>query len=78
MARVVAVGQPTNESERSAIRHLRDYLQDSFTVIHNFELTQGLEVAEIDLAIIGPHCVYVVDIKGTRGRVDVHGSKWYP
>jgi serine/threonine protein kinase len=78
MARVVAVGQPTNESERSAIRHLRDYLPDSFTVIHNFELNEGVEVAEIDLAIVGPHCVFVVDVKGTRGRVDVHGSKWYP
>lgn len=78
MARIIAVGQPTNESERSAIRHLRDHLPDSFTVIHNFELTEGVEVAEIDLAIVGPHCVYVVDVKGTRGRVDVHGSKWYP
>lgn len=78
MARVVAVGQPANDSEREAIRHLRDHLPQTFTVIHNFEMAQGLEVAEIDLAIIGPHCVFIVDAKGTHGRVDVHGSKWYP
>ena len=78
MARVVAVGQPVNDAERRAIACLRDQLPDAFTVIHNFELKQRDEVYEIDIALIGPHCVHLIDVKGTRGHVDVHGGKWYP
>ena len=78
MANVIAIGQPVNESEREAVGYLRDHLPDSFTVIHNFELRQGNSVFEIDLALLGPHCVHVIDVKGTRGLIDVYGSKWYP
>ena len=78
MASVIAIGQPVNESEREAVAYLRDHLPDSFTVIHNFELRQGPEVFEIDLALLGPHCVHVIDVKGTHGLIDVYGSKWYP
>ena len=78
MAKVVAVGQPVNASEREAIAWLRDHLPDTFTVIHNFELRQGHEIHEIDVALLGPHCVHVIDVKGTRGHVDVHGGRWYP
>ena len=78
MAKVVAIGQPVNESEREAIAYLRDHLPDGFTIIHNFELRQGHNVFELDIALLGPHCVHVIDVKGTRGVVDVHSSKWYP
>ena len=78
MAKVHAIGQPVNDSEREAIAYLRDHLPDGFTVIHNFELRQGRNIFEIDIALLGPHCVHVIDVKGTRGHVDVHGSKWYP
>ncbi len=78
MAQVVAIGQPVNAAEREAIAYLRDHLPNTFTVIHNFELKQGHEVHEIDVALLGPHCVHVIDVKGTRGHVDVHGGRWYP
>ena len=78
MAKVLAIGQPVNDSEREAIAYLRDHLPDGFTVIHNFELRQGRNIFEIDIALLGPHCVHLIDVKGTRGHIDVHGSKWYP
>ena len=78
MAKVIAIGQPVNDSERAAIAYLRDYLPNTFTIIHNFELKQGYELYEIDIALMCPHCVFVIDVKGTRGLVDVYGSKWYP
>ena len=78
MAKVVAIGQPVNDSEREAIAYLRDRLPDGFTIIHNFELRQGRNIFEIDIALLGPHCVHLIDVKGTRGLIDVHGSKWYP
>ncbi len=78
MARVIPIGQPANDSEREAIAFLRDRLPNSYTIIHNFELRQGVELYEIDIALLTPHGVFVIDVKGTRGLIDVYGSKWYP
>ncbi|WP_204273811.1 methylation-associated defense system protein kinase MAD6 [Stenotrophomonas maltophilia] len=78
MAKVIPIGQPANESERQAIGFLRDHLPEGWLIFHNFEMRQGQEVFEIDIAILAPHAVYLVDVKGTRGNIDVYGSKWYP
>lgn len=78
MAKVFPIGQPANDSERRAIAFLRDRLPDDWLIFHNFEMRQGQEVFEIDLAVLAPHAVYLVDVKGTRGNIDVYGSKWYP
>ncbi len=78
MAKVVPIGQPVNDSERQAIGFLRDHLPNGWLIFHNFEMRQGEEVFEIDVAILAPHAVYLVDVKGTRGNIDVYGSKWYP
>ncbi len=78
MAKVIPIGQPANDSERQAIRFLRDHLPDSWLIFHNFEIRQQEEVFEIDIAILAAHAVYLVDVKGTRGNIDVYGSKWYP
>ena len=80
MAKVITEisGIPANDAERKAIGLLRDNLPDSWMLFHNFELRQGEEVFEIDLAVMSPHAVYLVDVKGTHGLIDVYGSKWYP
>jgi hypothetical protein len=78
MAKVIAIGQPVNESERQAIAHLRDHLPDTYTILHNFEIQWGNELFEVDLAVVAPYAVYLVDVKGTRGNIDVYGGKWYP
>jgi serine/threonine protein kinase len=78
MAKVIPIGQPVNDSERQAIGFLRDHLPDGWLIFHNFEMRREQEVFEIDLAILAPHAVYLVDVKGTRGLIDVYGSKWYP
>ena len=41
-------------------------------------MRQSEDVFEIDIALLAPHAVYLVDVKGTRGNIDVYGSKWYP
>jgi hypothetical protein len=78
MAKVIPIGQPANDAERQAIGFLRDHLLDGWLLFHNFEMRQGQEVFEIDIALLGPHAVYLVDVKGTRGNIDVYGAKWYP
>lgn len=78
MATVVPIGEPVNDAERLAIAHLRDLLPGSYTVFHNFEVRRDGETFEIDIAVLAPHALYLVDVKGTRGLIDVYGPKWYP
>lgn len=78
MAKVIPVGQPVNDAERIAIAHLRDHLPDSFFLLHNFEIERQGERFEVDLALLTPHALYLIDVKGTRGAIDVYGAKWYP
>lgn len=78
MAKVIPIGEPVNDAERQAIAHLRDQLPEGYLLLHNFEVKRGDEFFEVDLAVIAPHAVYLVDVKGTRGLIDVYGPKWYP
>lgn len=78
MAKLIPVGQPVNDAERAAIAYLRDHLPDSFILLHNFEIERQGERFEIDIALLTPHALYLVDVKGTRGNIDVYGNKWYP
>lgn len=78
MAKVIPIGQPVNDAERSAIAHLRDRLPDSYILLHNFEIERQGERFEIDIALLTPHALYLIDVKGTRGTIDVYGNKWYP
>jgi serine/threonine protein kinase len=78
MATVIPIGEPVNEAERQAIAYLRDHLPASYLVLHNFEIVRDGVTFEVDVAIIAPHAVYLVDVKGTRGLIDVYGPKWYP
>ncbi|GAB1545139.1 hypothetical protein NUACC21_78150 [Scytonema sp. NUACC21] len=71
-------GEPENESERMAINYLRGHLPNSYKIFANLEIKQGLEIFEIDLIILAPHCVYVVDIKNWRGRIEIYYPSWYP
>lgn len=77
MAKHISIGQPVNEYERNGIAFLKRRLPETFTLITNFELKQGTEIFEVDLAIIAPQCVFVVDIKNMAGHIDID-EKWHP
>lgn len=77
MAKHIPIGQFANEFERNAVQFLKSKLPDTFTIFSNFELKQGKEIYEIDLAIIAPQCVFVVDIKNIIGHIDIY-DKWHP
>ncbi|MCB0062187.1 MAG: NERD domain-containing protein, partial [Caldilineaceae bacterium] len=78
MVKVIEVGQPVNEAERRAIAVLRDGLPEGYIILHNFEILRGDEFFEVDLAVVAPHGVYLIDVKGTRGQINVYGPKWHP
>lgn len=78
MSIITRIGEPSNDSERKAISYLQQHLPDDYRVLHNFELKKGRQWFEVDLAIIAPHAVYIVDVKGTHGRITVASGKWNP
>jgi serine/threonine protein kinase len=79
MARIVRIGEPANDAERRVIGYLRDHGPDDWTVLHNFEVSDRRgNLFEVDLAVVTGHMVYVIDVKGTFGRIEVHGSRWMP
>src|SRR5437879_27226 len=79
MAQVIPIGQPANDPERQAIAYLRDHLPADFRIIHNFELrSDDGQWFEIDIALVAPHAVYLVDVKSTYGEIHVAGSRWHP
>jgi serine/threonine protein kinase len=78
MSKVTPVGQPANDGERQAIAYLRDHLSDEYRVVHNFELKSGSQWFEVDVAIIAPHAIYVVDVKSLHGQIHVTRGRWHP
>lgn len=78
MAELFSIGQPENESERKAFEYLRAHLPESYKLYTNLEISQGVDIYEIDLIILAPHCVYVVDIKNWHGNIDIYDPNWHP
>lgn len=78
MAEVIKFGEPENESERSAIHYLKGHLPDNYRLYTNLEIPRGRQLYEVDLIVVAPHAVYIVDVKGVYGRVEVDDNDWYP
>jgi len=78
VAKIYRIGEPENEAERKAIRLLSEGLSDEFSVFHNFEITtrRGFPY-EVDLLVIGSHAVYILEVKGYKGRINGDPSRWY-
>ena len=79
MAHIISGGEPVNDAERAVIRHLRDHGPAHWVVLHNFDLRlRDNRKYEIDLLVVTEHAVTLIDVKGTRGRIEVMGGRWYP
>lgn len=77
MAKIYPVGDPENDSEREAIRGLAELLPDEYAIFHNFEITtrRGFPY-EVDVLVVGPHALYLCEVKGYRGRIHGDASRW--
>jgi serine/threonine protein kinase len=78
MAEIVGGGHPVNDAERRVIAHLRDHAPPGWLVLHNVEVPVRGDAYEVDLIVVTGHAVCVIDVKGTHGRIDVAGFRWYP
>ncbi|MEU3166841.1 NERD domain-containing protein [Streptosporangium sp. NPDC006930] len=78
MAQIVGGGSPVNDAERRVIAHLRDNAPDDWLLLHNIEVPRGDDIFEVDAIVLTGHSLCVIDVKGTRGRIEVAGTRWFP
>ena len=72
MAEIIDGGEPVNDSERAVIRHLRDHGPDDWYFWHNIDVPlQGGRKGDIDILLVTGHAIYLIDVKGTHGRIEV-------
>ena len=77
MAIIHRIGIPENDSETKAIKRLGKKLPDDYFVFHNFEVTTGRGLPyEYDIAVLSPHALYHLEVKGYRGAIRGNPLQW--
>jgi serine/threonine protein kinase len=77
MAIIHRIGTPETDSEARAIKRLGKDLPDDCFVFHNFELTTGRGLPyEYDIAVLTPHALYHVEVKGYHGEIRGNPAQW--
>jgi serine/threonine protein kinase len=78
MAIVHRIGTPENDSEARAIKRFAKDLPDDCFVFHNFEVTTGRGLPyEYDVAVLTPHALYHVEVKGYQGEIRGNPLQWF-
>lgn len=77
MAVIHRIGAPENDSEARAIKRFAKELPDDYYVFHNFEVTTGRGLPyEYDIAVLSPHALYHVEVKGYHGVIRGNPQQW--
>jgi serine/threonine protein kinase len=77
MAIIHRIGTPENDSEARAIKKLGKDLPTDYFVFHNFELTTGRGLPyEYDIAVLTPHALYHLEVKGYHGEIRGNPLQW--
>src|SRR5262245_43437961 len=77
MAIIHKIGIPETDSEARAIKRFGKDLPDDFIVFHNFEVTTGRGLPyEYDIAVLSPHALYHVEVKGYHGEIRGNPLQW--
>jgi serine/threonine protein kinase len=77
MAIIHRIGTPENDSEARAIKRFGKDLPDDYFVFHNFEVTTGRGLPyEYDIAVLTPHALYHLEVKGYHGEIRGNPLQW--
>jgi serine/threonine protein kinase len=77
MATIHRIGAPENDSEARAIKRFGKDLPDDYFIFHNFEVTTGRGLPyEYDIAVLTPHALYHVEVKGYHGEIRGNPLQW--
>jgi len=80
-ARIADIGPsdgPVEPGERRVIEALRDGLDDRFTIAPNVQVVhRGGQVDDVDVLVVGPYGVVVIEVKNLAGQVIVSEREMY-
>tara|TARA_R110002096_G_scaffold432240_1_gene648768 strand:+ start:199119 stop:201338 length:2220 start_codon:yes stop_codon:yes gene_type:complete len=77
MAKRIPFGEPVNDSEAWAFDFLEKELPDHYVFATNIEIHNAFgRPIECDAIVIADWAVYIVDVKGYRGRLNVGKDVW--
>ena len=77
MAKWIKIGEPVNAAESWGFELLERKLPDDYLLITNVELpTSTGQLLEIDAIIFGSAAIYLLDIKGYSGAIEVDANVW--
>jgi serine/threonine protein kinase len=77
MAIIHRIGTPETDSEARAIKRFGKDLPDGYFVFHNFELATGRGLPyEYDVAVLSPHALYHLEVKGYHGEIRGNPLQW--
>jgi hypothetical protein len=77
MAIIHRIGTPENDSEARAIKRFGKDLPADYFVFHNFEVATGRGLPyEYDIAVLTPHALYHVEVKGYHGEIRGNPVQW--
>ena len=79
MAEIIGGGEPVNDAERAVIRHLRDHGPATGWCCTTSSCGCGTTASTRSTCWSSPSiAVTLIDVKGTHGRIEVAGGRWYP
>jgi serine/threonine protein kinase len=76
MASLLQIGDYRNESERWAAEFLRDQLPPNYEVYSNFYVAYNGMNYEVDLLVVSPYAVTLIDSKGYEGAIRAAQDVW--
>ncbi|ROS00964.1 nuclease-like protein [Sinobacterium caligoides] len=77
MAQHIEFGKPVNASEKWAFEYLAAQLPASYIVMTNIDIpTRNGQIMEVDALIVGEWAIYVIDVKGYVGTLEVGHHVW--
>lgn len=77
MAKRIKVGDPVNAAEAWAFKFLEANLPSEYLLITNVEVpTPNGLLKEVDAIVFGKYAVYLVDVKGYFGTLNVDANSW--
>ena len=75
MARLHVLGSYHGPGERKTAEWLANELPDTWDVIANRQIPDGMGTVDMDLLLVGPHAVFVVDhAERHRLQTGCHGT----
>lgn len=76
--RVTICGRGVHKREVKSIERLKKELPSDWYAFTNLDLVLGLgKTREVDLVIVSPHRIFLIDIKEWHGKIENKDGRWY-